>query len=349
MRSSAALLPALLALGACGEADSPVRGAAADADAVRLESTVLLEDGRLGQPQVIAVVGEHLAVLDAYLDPAVHVLRRSDGRRIHAFGREGSGPREFRHPRTVEADPGHSGRFWVFDGQLGRLTRVDLAADSVVVGGETVLLRSDQLPLHPVWTGDGRILATGLFSRGRLGRFDRSGRVSGTVGTIPGDRDVPPSVAQHAYTGTLVARPDRARFALLTRHADRIEIFGTGGEPVSVGRGPLGFQPVFSIRTTGGVPSMASGEDLRFGYVSAAATQRAVYGLYSGRARGELPGYAHYGTWIHEYDWDGALTRVFKLDAYLIGIAVDPQGTALYATRLYPTPAVLRIPLPPAE
>jgi hypothetical protein len=38
---------------------------------------------------------------------------------------------------------------------------------------------------------------------------------------------------------------------------------------------------------------------------------------------------------------------VFKLDAYAIGIAVDPEGSTLYASRLYPTPAILRYRLPP--
>jgi hypothetical protein len=77
------------------------------------------------------------------------------------------------------------------------------------------------------------------------------------------------------------------------------------------------------------------------------STRSFRWGLYSGRARGELPGYAFYGTFVHEYDWDGRLRRVFKLDAYAIGIAVDPEGSTLYVSRLYPTPAILRYRLPP--
>lgn len=92
---------------------------------------------------------------------------------------------------------------------------------------------------------------------------------------------------------------------------------------------------------------MASGNELRFGYVAASATQGFVYGLYSGRSREELPGGAHYGTFVHEYDWEGKLRRVFKLDAYAIGIAVDPEESTLYVSRLYPTPAILRYQLPP--
>src|SRR6202008_3108331 len=159
----------------------------------------------------------------------------------------------------------------------------------------------------------------------------------------------PPAVVQHAYTGTLMARPDRGRFALLTRHADRVELFRDDGSPLRTVTGPAGFLPVYAVRWRAGSRVMASGSDLRFGYIAGSATQRALYGLYSGRSRAELPGGANYGTFVHEYDWEGKLRRVFKLDAYAIGIAVDPEGRTLYASRLYPTPAILRYELPPAS
>lgn len=292
----------------------------------------------------MAVIGEYLVVLDDHVGPAVHVIRRADGVRVRAFGREGSGPREFRNPRGIDPVAGTS-EFWIYDGQLQRLVHVDLRGDTTAVGDRSITLRSDQLPLQAVWAGDGTILSTGLFSRGRLGRFDSHGTLIGTVGRVPSGKG-PPSVVQHAYTGTLVARPDHRRFALLTRHADRIEIFGPAGDPLRTVTGPVGFLPIYQVQSRAGYPTMASGEDLRFGYVDATTNGTSLYGLYSGRARGELPGYAFYGTFVHEYDWEGRLRRVFKLDAYANGIAVDPEGRTLYVSRLYPTPAILRYSLP---
>ena len=315
---------------------------------IRLSGEVLLEDDLLGSPRAMAVLGAYLVVLDEHTGPAVHVLRRTDGVRVRAFGREGSGPREFRNPRGIDPVAG-SPEFWVYDGQLQRLVHVDLRQDTTAVGDRSISLRSDQLPLDAVWAGDGTILSAGLFSGGRLGRFDRTGRLVETLGRVPPGAKGPPAVVQHAYTGTLVARPDRQRFALLTRHADRAEIFDAHGRPVRAVTGPAGFLPVYQVQSRAGYPTMASGEDLRFGYVDATATSTSVYGLYSGRARGEIPGYAFYGTFVHEYDWEGKLRRVFKLDAYAIGIAVDPEGSTLYVSRLYPTPAILRYTLPPAH
>jgi hypothetical protein len=313
---------------------------------IRLSGEVFLEDDLLGSPRAMAVLGEDLVVLDEHTSPAVHVVRRADGVRVRAFGRKGSGPREFRNPRGVDPVAG-SPEFWVYDDQLQRLVHVDLRRDTAAVGDRSVSLRSDQLPLRAVWAGDGTILSSGLFGGGRLGRFDRTGRLVGTTGRVPPGAKGPPSVVQHAYTGTLVARPDRQRFALLTRHADRVELFDAHGRPLLAVTGPAGFLPIYQVRSRSGYPTMASGEDLRFGYVDATATNASIYGLYSGRARGEIPGYAFYGTFVHEYDWEGRLRRVFKLDAYAIGIAVDPEGSTLYASRLYPTPAILRYRLPP--
>lgn len=312
---------------------------------VRLEGDVLLEDDLLGSPSAMAVVDDHLVVLDDHVGPAVHVIRRADGVRVRAFGREGSGPREFRNPRGIDPIAGRP-EFWVYDGQLQRLVHVDLRQDTAAVGDRTVSLRSDQLPLYAVWTADGKILSAGLFSGGRLGRFEWDGRLIGTSGRVPSGKG-PPAIVQHAYTGTLVARPDRRRFALLTRHADHVEFFGPGGSPLRTVAGPVGFLPIYRVASRAGYPTMASGDDLRFGYIDASATESALYGLYSGRARGELPGYAHFATFVHEYDWEGKLQRIFKLDAYGIGIAVDPADSTLYVSRLYPTPAILRYQLPP--
>ena len=313
---------------------------------VRLTGRVLLEDELLGQPQALAAVGEHLVVLDAHNSPAVHILRRDDGRRVFAFGRDGSGPGEFRHPRSVDLDPARTNRVWIYDSQLLRFTPVDLQRDTVAVAEGAITLHSNELPMQPVWAGGSVLLSTGLFSAGRLARFDVAGDLIGTAGTLPPDENAPANVVQHAYTGTLVARPDRSRFALLNRHADRVEIFDAAGATLRIASGPVGFRPVYETHSRGSVPFMATGEDLRFGYISGAATDGALFALYSGRARRELPGYAFYGTWVHVFDWSGRLRQVFKLDAYVIGLSADPAGKALYATRLYPSPAVLAYELP---
>lgn len=312
---------------------------------VHLTSEALLEDDLLGTPTDLLVVGDELVVLDASGEPWIHVLSRSNGARRRTLGRRGSGPHEFLEPLNLDAVVDRR-EVWVYDVRQQRFSGIDLRVPLITPSGGSVHLRSDQAPLSAVWMQDGSILSAGLFTRGRLARFGQDGRVRAMVGRVPAGKG-PAAVVQHAFSGTLVARPDRVRFALLVRHADRVELFGSDGRPLRTVTGPSGFSPDYAVRWRAGSRVMASGTDLRFAYIAASATHRSIYGLYSGRSRSELPGGAHYGTFVHEYDWEGKLQRVFKLDAYAIGIAVDPEASTLYVSRLYPTPAILRYPLPP--
>lgn len=69
--------------------------------------------------------------------------------------------------------------------------------------------------------------------------------------------------------------------------------------------------------------------------------------LYSGRTRGEFPGRANYGTFVHEFTWEGALRAIHKLDADVITIAWSEPDRKLYAVRHDPLPAILVYSLPP--
>lgn len=85
---------------------------------------------------------------------------------------------------------------------------------------------------------------------------------------------------------------------------------------------------------------MDPGLDLRFGYVAVAATDDRIYALFSGRITAAFGREAPYGEYVHVYDWNGEMQGVLKLDRASVGIAVDPEGEALYATTEDPRPAV---------
>lgn len=85
---------------------------------------------------------------------------------------------------------------------------------------------------------------------------------------------------------------------------------------------------------------MASGQDLRFGYIDIAVTDERIIALFSGRSRAERPGRANVGNILYIYDWKARLHDVYKLDSDVIAIAV--RDSILYALRHDPRPAVLR-------
>jgi hypothetical protein len=87
-------------------------------------------------------------------------------------------------------------------------------------------------------------------------------------------------------------------------------------------------------------------QKIRFGYIHAAATDRLIFALYSGRSRDDSPGKANFGEDIHVFDWSGNLLQAFKLDHDVLTIAIDQKGEILYAIRHYPTVALLAYDLP---
>lgn len=316
---------------------------------VAVVGEVVAEPSDLGLPFELEVLGEHLVILDAASDSAVLVMRKDDGELIRSFGRRGHGPGEYEGAWSVDPVAGSDQQFWIYDASLHRLTHVDLSRDfegGARHGERIINLVAEATVLDPTRL-DSIFVSLGFFQSGRLGQFDEEGRFLRTVGSLPQDaHEVPPQILQHAFQSTLEPNPSRTLLAVATRHADRLEIYRPDGTLVASARPPFGFLPKFEVRVRRGEPSMATGDDLRFGYVDLATTEDHIYALFSGRTRYGFPGTANYGEYVHVYDWEGRLQTVVKLDSEALAIAVDTADRSLYALRHDPRPAVVRYGLP---
>jgi hypothetical protein len=342
MRAFAAL--ALIAFAAaCSGEDGP-------SEAV-LRAEAFAEGAYLKEPTRLMVRDSDVVVLDRWA-PMIHVIGRRDGRRIASFGREGSGPGEFRVAMEVQPDPRDPHAFWVYDMGLGRLTRLTFSgADTVPETGPVVSI-SNVAPaiLQPLWLSDTSLVATGLFPRGRLITASQDGKLLATIGETPshpGGEAVPVTVVQHAYSGPLTVAPDRTRLAVGTRHADRLEIFAADGRRLREVTAADGWLPVFETRYEREGVSMATGADLRFGFVGLASNDDFIFALFSGDRRGDAPGKASLGKEIRVYAWNGTHRATLALPERAVSIAVDPHGRELYAIHDEPEPRIARYHLPP--
>ncbi|HEX6938777.1 MAG TPA: BF3164 family lipoprotein [Longimicrobiales bacterium] len=318
---------------------------------ISLTAGIVTEAEFLGLPRDIEVVGPHLVILDAATDSVVTVVRREDGRLVRAFGRRGEGPGEYSGAWSVDPEPGNDLAFWIYDLALLRLTRVDLerAMRGEPPASRMIRLESNARVVEPVWV-DSMVIGVGLFASGRLGQFDANGKFLRMVGALPpGDADTPPEALQHAYQSTLRSNASRTRLALATRHADRIEIYAPDGTLVAAPPPLFGFLPRYEVREQDGEPSIATGEDLRFGYIDLATTDDRIYALFSGRTRRGFPGVANFAEYIHVFDWQGRLISVYHLDSDVLAIAIDPSGRTLYAIRHDPRPGIVKYSLPAAD
>lgn len=340
----------LLALAAaCGKRDeNPAQ------TSVPLVEQVIAQGDYLDSPRRMAVVGDRLVLLDRSA-PMVHVFRAPTGERIGSFGREGDGPGEFRFPATIHTDVAVPGAFWIFDSSLNRLTRFRFTRPDSLPRMEDVasFQGTSGFYFQSVWLSDTTVLASGIYLNHpgiRLLVTDRSGRPRRTIGTLPehpGGAAIPTSVLQHAYEARFAVRPDRTLIAVGTRHADRLEIYRTDGTLVRQITGKPGFIPRFEVSRRAGGPSMATGDDLRIGYLDLAATHRHIFALFSGNTRGEMRGRTYTGKEVHVFDWTGERVTTLALNERAHSIAVDTAAPGyLYVARDDPSPTLVRHPLP---
>ena len=317
---------------------------------IGLTGTTLYDGDLLAMPTQIAVGNDRIALVDGFAERPIHVLDAAGGY-ITGLGRAGEGPGEFEGPRALEPTTDGDG-FWVFDAALSRLTLVEPDRWESVPASERVTLsvRGPAMVTSLVRRGDDGFIAAGFFGEGRLGHFTGDGEYEGASGTLPtSDNEAPPEVLQHAFRGNLKSDPAGARLVFANRNAGFLEVFTSEGEPVRRIDGPFEFDPVFRVRMGERGPSLATGEDLRFGYVDVATTRDRIYALFSGRTRAGHPDDAVYGRDVHVFDWDGTLHSVLNLDADAMAIAVDLRRGRLLVVRHLPTPAVVSYDLPPGR
>lgn len=319
-----------------------------------LTGEVIATGDYLDQPTQLAVAADRLVVLDRSA-PKVHTFRLPGGERLASFGQNGEGPGEFRSARHVQPVPGHPQDVWIYDFGVRRMTRLRFGADPVPQVQEVVNLDAGGgVFLHPVWLTDTTMVVSGIFPRhsgGRLLLTDRAGGVIRMVGRAPshpGAGAIPTTVLQHAYEGPVAVKPDRSRFAIATRQADRLEVFDSDGAQIASVVGSTGFLPRFEVNERAAGVSMSIGDDLRVGYVDLASTDERIYALFSGSLARDAGASVFFGREIHVFDWSGKMVTRLRLDEPALTIAVDPAGTRLFAVRHDPAPSVVRYELPTA-
>lgn len=302
-----------------------------------LHADIIHQSDALALPTALAVAGDRLILADDFADRHVRVIRRDAGTIERSFGTTGRGPREFENIFSIDViDP--KGELLLHDPTLQRVTRVDLTRDfdgDRWVSDRTVKLNANATLLATMWSPRG-LVGVGSMEGGRLAHLSLEGRLL----SVSGETQVKPEEARRmvwhrAMQTRLKPRPDRTRWVVVSRFADRMEIYDADGALTALGERPYGFDPQDMVDED---PAA-----VRFGYIDVATTQSRIYALFSGRKRGE--GEANFGDRIHVFDWDGHLVDVWQLDSRLIAVAVTPDGRELYGVRHVPVPAVVHYPL----
>ncbi len=293
----------------------------------------------LGLPMGISVTDSILIIIDPYSDRAVQILSRVDGSRLAALGPRGEGPGEMVGAWSADVIGGNHPAVRVLDINLQRLSVFDLSTyrlrEVVSVEGLGTITDHAELP-------GGTIAAIGSFEGGRIAFLTPSGLLQRFGGSIPeAIGEVPLPVLLHAYQAYLEPSPDRQKLVIVTRHAGWLEIYTSDGELRTRVSGPFEFEPKFTVGQGLDGPVMRMARELRFGYMDVATTDSRIFALFSGRLNGVFGSEAVYGRHVHVFDWEGNLVEVLELSGDTFAIAVDENGSQMYAIEHLPEPRIL--------
>jgi hypothetical protein len=322
-------------------------------DGIASPSETLYDGSALSMPTRLAVAGDRLIVLEPFGGNMVHVIDGTTGALLESFGNEGEGPGEFRGPRSIDVLPGGHA-FWVHDINLQRSTLYQIDAPASGEGPEAGHRETGSLSfagvagvMEPIRLSDDRIVAVGMFEKGRLGHLDGSGRLVRASGPFPEvAEDLPGHLVQFVHQGAFRGTPARDRFALSSLFFTRIELYDRTGTRQAVVQPPVTLDPkIITTRDDEG-PAAYVDPLAPMGYTDIAVTDAAVFALFSGRDPSQYREEAAYADQVHVFNWAGEYLGAIDLGYDALAIAVSADGTQLYTARHFPVPEIRRHTLP---
>ncbi|MCA0376440.1 MAG: TolB-like 6-bladed beta-propeller domain-containing protein [Gemmatimonadetes bacterium] len=298
--------------------------------------------GELVKPRRVLASTDLVVVVDESSTQALLVYSRSRGSLLRRTGIVGGATTELLAPGSLVLDSDAPNSFWVHDVGQMRMVRMSFGAPTATAPIRTTTRSLPAtLPVFSlVATPQQEFLATGILANTRLVRIDTSGRVVQALVDLPGKQDDPTTVRQEAYRSTATSNSRLQKLALATRHADRLEIFTFGGQRVAIAPRPANFEPTYTIGRGRNSPVMATGPDLRFGYIDVSSSSERIVALYSGLTRRAGKGVAALGHELHVIDWNGATLRRYRLPRPALALSVAPAGDEVYVLHPAPAPAV---------
>ncbi len=285
-------------------------------------------------PPKIKVIDDQYLITASNSDKKmIRIYDLDKGKLIKNFGRKGQGPGEFVSVWNIFDDGSAAGRFWIWDGNLRRLTQynVDKMRRSTTIKPDTMINMSADagFPHRFICLNSDTFAAIGSLNS-RLCFYNSKGDTIKTNAYIPGRKGVGTASMFHfqAYQSMLDYHFQRKKIVICNFFGDLIEIYSREGKPLKTIHGPDFFVPQYTIDQHSATHTV-----FRQGYTDLCLSANHIYGIYSGEKYNPKKGewIKSFGKNIFIFDYNGQPLVSVTSELRLGRIEISAKKNILYA------------------
>ena len=300
-----------------------------------LKSIPLLnEELIMGQPYLFQYVDSSLLVFDNIGDSLFILIDLKGDNKIYRFGQKGQAGDEFLQVYSF-CRLKSRGKLGVYDAYKHVLCEVDL--ENVKCGKKIdfPVLFKDTIGSYRVFiTSEESYLGQGFYEDGLLSLNSDSLGVRYYFEYPYADereKSISNFMRGLAYQGTLCSNKSLNRFVYAVKNAPIFMLFSLEGNKLMKTFEWTGGYPEYRTEQTEQWSSAPMSADNKVSFLSAYATEKYVYLLYSGKTPREYKIDAFQGSVIYKLDWNGLPVKKIGLDFPATGFCVSDDDSVLYA------------------
>jgi hypothetical protein len=177
------------------------------------------------------------------------------------------------------------------------------------------------------------ILGVPIESDNMFGYYNFSGKPIKSFGAFPNSEITDMNyILSQAFVGTYDYNFEKNVFVAALLYTDYIMIFpeiGKDENSIEI-RGPLFYDPIYSVTNLHDNPMFTQNKNSRISYVDVVLTENEIIGLFSGYSRGEMAGMPIYGDKLFIFNYEGKIMKAYEISEKLSSITYDSVNKVLY-------------------
>ncbi|UZR97337.1 BF3164 family lipoprotein [Chondrinema litorale] len=280
-------------------------------------------------PRRILNLKDYLVVSDDKADFPILILDKKTNTVINKMGVNGRGPGEIGYIWNIK-DSGADTSFWVY--QLEEKQLSEFTVNQTTAFTKSVIEFDSKK--NKMYSGDNIAFSSDTsymmkmsYGKDKFVEFNEKGRPFKFYDTWAHMRDnpTPDNVISALYNGTFKNDNSRENFILASIDVDVIELLKKKDNEIISLRGPVHFEPKFSIDYSAGVPLLAiDNKSSKYMYLDAAFGKEFFYALFSGDKSYPCGD-------IFVFDYEGNPQKHYQVDRKIKQFDVDETDGKIYA------------------